>query len=154
MFSRLDHEVAPVVFPKEWNESVKTTLLSLYGDKCIKDDRTFEIFSFTYPTELLLIVSYTSLDKMIAPITLFLSTDLQKDKKDPKKIMDNLFDAVGVFYDSYFAGRGSEENEIWDEYIYEWEEADFGKQKIFYKVTRENIALSLEAESILIKSLN
>jgi hypothetical protein len=154
MFSRLDHEVTPVMFPKEWSENVKTTLLSLYGDKCIKEDRTFEIFSFTYPTELLLIVSYTSLDKLVAPVTLFLSSDLQENNKDPKKMMDNLFDAVGVFFDSYFAGQRNEENEIWDEYIYEWQEADFGKQQIYYKVTRENIALSLEAESILLKSLN
>ena len=151
MFSRLDHEVAPVIFPKEWSENVKTTLLSIYGGKCIKEDRTFEIFTFSYPTELLLIVSYTSLDKLIAPVTLFLSSNLE-EKKDPKKTMDNLFDAVGVFFDSYFGSKGNDDSEIWDEFIYEWQEADFAKQKIFYKVTRENIALSLEAESILLKN--
>jgi len=153
MFSRLDHEVTPVMFPKNWTENVKTTLLSIYGDKCIKDDRTFEIFTFTYPSEILLIVSYTSLDKLVAPVTLFLSSNLE-DKKDPKKSMDNLFDAVGVFFDSYFAAKGNDDAEAWDEFIYEWQEADFAKQQIFYKVTRENIALSLEAESILNKSLS
>lgn len=151
MFSRLEHEVSAVIFPKEWSENVKTTLLSIYGDKCIREDRTFEIFTFSYPTELVLIISYTSLDKMIAPVTLFLSSNLD-DKKDPKKTMDNLFDAVGVFYDSYFGSKGDDDSEIWDEFIYEWQEADFSKQQIFYKVTRENIALSLEAESILSKN--
>jgi hypothetical protein len=146
MFARLSHEESPVIFPKEWSENVKKTLLGIYGENCIKEDRTFEIFTFTYPTELLLIVSYTSLDKMISPITLFLSCNLE-DKNDPKKSMNNLFDAVGVFFDSYFANN----EEIWDEFIYEWQDADFGKQEIFYKVTRENIALSLEAESILLK---
>jgi hypothetical protein len=147
MFARLDHEVTPVIFPKEWSENVKQTLLSLYGDKCIKDDRTFEIFTFTYPNELLLIISYTSLDKLVAPITLFLSSNLE-EKKDPKKAMNVLFDAVGVFFDSFFATRTSE-SDVWDEYIYEWQEADFAKQQIFYKVTRENIALSMEAEALL-----
>lgn len=151
MFSRLDHEVSPVLFPKEWSENVKTTLLSIYGDKCIKEDRTFDIFTFSYPTELLLIVSYTSLDKLIAPVTLFLSSNLE-EKKDPKKTMDNLFDAVGVFFDSYFGAKRDDDAEIWDEFIYEWQETDFSKQQIFYKVTRENIALSLEAESILLKN--
>jgi hypothetical protein len=66
--------------------------------------------------------------------------------------MNTLFDAVGVFYDSYFASRGNQETDIWDEFIYEWQEADFAKHQIFYKVTRENIALSLEAESILINN--
>jgi len=149
MFARLEHEVTPVMFPKEWCENVKTTLLSVYGDKCIKADRTFEIFTFTYPTELLLIVSYTSLDKMIAPVTLFLSSNLT-EKNDPKKTMENLFDAVGVFFDSYFANQ----DEVWDEFIYEWQESDFSNQQMFYKVTRENIALSLEAESLLTKNFN
>lgn len=152
MFSRIDHEVAAVVFPKEWSEEFKQTLLGIYGDKCIKDDRTFEIFAYTYPSELLLIVSYTSLDKLVAPVSLFLSTNLET-KKDPKKTMNTLLDAVGVFYDSYFANRGDGENEIWDEFIYEWEEATFSKEQIFYKVTRENIALSIEADNLLNKNL-
>ena len=151
MFARLNHELTAVVFPAAWNEEFKTTLLGLYGDKCIKDDRTFEIFAFTYPTELLLIVSYSSLDKMVAPITLFLSTNLEA-KKDAKKTMNTLLDAVGVFFDSYFANRENDQQEIWDEFIYEWEEANFAKEQIFYKVTRENIALSLEAESLLLKN--
>jgi hypothetical protein len=150
MFARLNHEVTPVLFPKEWSENVKKTLLNIYGEKCIKEDRTFEIFTFTYPTELLLIISYTSLDKMKAPITLFLSSNLE-EQKDPKKTMNNLFDAVGVFYDSHFANNTDLESALSDEFIYEWQEADFAKQQIYYKVTRENIALSLEAESILNK---
>ncbi len=147
MFSRLEHEVSAVIFPKEWSENVKKTLFSIYGEKCIKEDRTFEIFTFTYPTELLLIISYSSLDKMIAPITLFLSSNLEENK-DSKNTMNNLFDAVGVFFDSYFSNNA----EIWDDFVYEWQETDFSKQQIFYKVTRENIALSLEAESILMKN--
>jgi hypothetical protein len=150
MFSRISHEETPVIFPKEWSENVKKTLLSIYGEQCIKEDRTFEIFTFTYPTELLLIISYSSLDKIIAPITLFLSSNLN-EKNDPKKTMNNMFDAVGVFFDSFFGSRGNNEAEIWDEFIYEWQESEFAKQQFYYKVTRENIALSLEAESILNK---
>jgi hypothetical protein len=87
---------------------------------------------------------------MKAPITLFLSSNLE-EQKDPKKTMNNLFDAVGVFYDSHFANNTDLESALSDEFIYEWQEADFAKQQIYYKVTRENIALSLEAESILNK---
>ena len=62
--------------------------------------------------------------------------------------MDNMFDCAGVFFDQYFA---KEENidEIWDDYNLDWDETEFNKEKLFYKVTRENIGLSMEANALL-----
>jgi hypothetical protein len=147
MFSRLDHDIAAVFFPTDWAAGLKQILLNIYGDKCLKDDKTFEVYGISYPSEVLMIVSYIGLDKFIAPITLSLSADLnEKTKTD--EIINDMFDSVGVFFDSYFA-KEENSDEIWDDYILDWEESEFNKQKFFYKVTRENIGLSIEADLLL-----
>jgi hypothetical protein len=147
MFSRLDHETAPVLFPKDWAEGLKQILLNIYGEKCIKDDKTFEVYGFSYPSEVLMVVSYVGLDKFVSPITIFLSADLaEKTKTDD--IINNMFDSVGVFFDSYFA-KSENQDEIWDDYVLDWEETEFNKLQFFYKVTRENIGLSIEADLLL-----
>jgi hypothetical protein len=147
MFSRLDHESKAVLFPKDWADGLKQILLNIYGERCIKDEKTFEIFGFSYPNEVLLIISYVGLDKFETPVTLFLSSDLTL-KTATDKIMDTMFDSAGVFFDSYFATEENED-EIWDDYVLDWQDAEFGSDKIFYKVTRENVMLTMEANLIL-----
>jgi hypothetical protein len=147
MFSRHDHETPAVLFPKEWGESLKQILLNIYGEQSIKDEKTFEVYGFSYPTEVLLIISYVGLDKFKTPTTLFISSNLT-DKTNSDKIMNTMFDSAGVFFDSFFAHTEDSE-EIWDEYVLDWEETEFGNENIFYKVTRENIGLSMQADLLL-----
>lgn len=147
MFSRLDQDTPAVLFPKDWSDGLKQILLNIYGEKCLKEDKTFEIYGFSYPSEVLMIVSYVSLDKFVTPITLFLSADLLKDT-NTDDIINNMFDSVGVFFDSYFA-KAENLDEIWDDYILDWEETEFGKLQFFCKVTRENIGLSMQADLLL-----
>jgi hypothetical protein len=147
MFSRHDHDIAAVLFPKDWAEGLKQILLNIYGDKCLKDDKTFEVYGFSYPNEVLMIISYTGLDKFISPITLFLSANLD-DKTKTDEILNDMFDSVGVFFDAYFTKEENSE-EIWDDYVLDWDETEFNKLIFFYKVTRENIGLSIEANLLL-----
>jgi hypothetical protein len=147
MFSRLDHDTKAVLFPKDWADGLKQILLNIYGERCIKDEKSFEVFGFSYPNEVLLIISYVGLDKFETPVTLFLSSDLTL-KTASDKIMDTMFDSAGVFFDSYFAAEENED-EIWDDYVLDWQDAEFGRDKIFYKVTRENVMLTMEANLIL-----
>ncbi|AUN99323.1 hypothetical protein DOM21_04355 [Bacteriovorax stolpii] len=147
MFSRLDHDIKAVLFPKEWADGLKQILLNIYGDKCLKDEKTFEVFGFSYPNEALLVISYVGLDKFKTPVTLFLSSDLN-EKTDTDKVMDRMFDGAGVFFDQFFAHEDTED-EIWDEYILDWDEAEFGNEKFFYRVTRENVGLTMQADMLL-----
>lgn len=147
MFSRLNHETKAVLFPKDWADGLKQILLNIYGEQAIKNEKTFEVFGFSYPTEALLVVSYIGLDKFETPVTLFLSTELN-DKVKADKIMDTMFDSAGVFFDSYFATEENED-EIWDDYVLDWQDAEFGSDKVFYKVTRENVALTMQADALL-----
>ena len=147
MFARLDQETEAVLFPKEWADGLKQILLNIYGEQCIKDEKTFEIYGFSYPDEVLLIISYVGLDKFVSPVTLFLSSDLT-NKTNTNKIMDTMFDSAGIFFDTYFATEETSDV-IWDDYVLDWQDAEFGSDKIFYKVTRENIALSMQADLLL-----
>ena len=147
MFARLKHDIPAVFFPKEWSLELKQILLNIYGEKCIKDDKTFEVYGLSYPNEVLLMISYSGLDKFQIPITFFVSSDLS-EKTDSKKVMNTMFDSAGVFFDSYFA-KQEDTDEIWDEYVLDWEEMDYANNKLFYKVTRENIELSMEANLLL-----
>lgn len=149
MFSRLDHEIPAVYFPKDWAEGLKQILLNIYGDKCIQNEKTFEIYGFSYPTEALLIISYVGLDKFETPVSLFISSDLT-DKTDTDKTMDNMFDSAGVFLDQYFSAEENNDSDvIWDDYVLDWEESEFSGEKLFYKVTRESISLTMEANALL-----
>lgn len=151
MFSRLQHDTGAVYFPDKWTSEVKQILLNVYGDRCLRDDKTFEVYGFSYPTEALLIVSFVHLNtKFEAPITLFLSSDLN-DATEAKKVMDDMVDAAGVFFDDYFAKVDSIENEdeIFEDYVLDWDEAEFSDHKIFYKISRENIGLTIQANILL-----
>ena len=149
MFSRLDHEIPAVYFPKDWAEGLKQILLNIYGEKCIQNEKTFEIYGFSYPTEALLIISYVGLDKFETPVSLFISSDLT-DKTDTDKTMDNMFDSAGVFFDQYFSAEENNDSDvIWDDYVLDWEESEFSGEKLFYKVTRESISLTMEANALL-----
>lgn len=150
MFSRLDHDIAPVLFPKDWAEGLKQILLNIYGDKCLKDEKSFEVYGFSYPNEVLMIISYVGLDKFVAPVTIFLSADLA-DSTKTDDIINDMFDSVGIFFDTYFASLDQQKSsdEIWDEYVLDWEEMEFAEQTFYCKVTRENIGLSIEADLLL-----
>jgi hypothetical protein len=150
MFSRQDHEIKPVLFPKEWGDGLKQILLNIYGEQAIKEDKTFEVYGFSWPTEVLLIVSYIGLDKFEAPVSLFISADLD-EKSNTDKMVNEMFDSAGVFFDSYFAAQKNleESGEIFDDYIHEWDETDFHNQKLFYRVTRENVGLTMQADLLL-----
>lgn len=147
MLNRIETETAPLQLPNTWTDTFKQSLLNIYGDKCLQDERTFEIYAFTFPEEALLITSYVGLDQYTSPVTLFLSADLKNNEK-PEKTLDILCDSVGVFFDHYFGFRGKED-EIFDDYVFEWQEEDFSGIKVFHKITRENVGLTLEANRLL-----
>ena len=145
MFQRIDTEIPAIELPESWRSQLKQNLLKIYGDHCLKQEKTFEVYAYTFPRELLIISSYVGLDKNTIPITLLLSADLN-EKTDSKKLFNALIDNIAVFFDQYFQNQ---ENEDWDEFVHDWQEEELNRQTFFYKVTRENIGLTLEAERLL-----
>jgi hypothetical protein len=143
MHSRKEQQAAGIELPASWRETVTELLYSTYEEQCIKSNRSFEVFGQTFPDEVFLAISLLDQnDQAAIPVTCSLSSDLSStDKSD--KIIETLIDSVGMIFDDYFS------SENWDEFTPIWTDIEFKGIKIYYKITRENVALSLLADKLL-----
>jgi hypothetical protein len=145
MLSRKNHETLGQPLPAEWIERVQNLMEDLYRGKCEKLQRTFAIYGFHYPDELLLIVSLLGKNNPRAlPVSCFLSIDLEQEGVWSGQL-ETLLDGAGMFFDSFFAKKD------WNDYLPDWTKATFRKKTIYYMVSRENIALTIEADRLLKK---
>tara|TARA_Y100000780_G_C13696127_1_gene423448 strand:+ start:201103 stop:201540 length:438 start_codon:yes stop_codon:yes gene_type:complete len=143
LLSRKEQERLGIVLPEQWRQKVESVLYGVYQKNCDNDKKGFQVYAITYPDELLLTASYLNQEKLEeAPVTYMISMDLE-EKEDPQKYLDTLIDSIGIFFDQYFADAN------WNDYQANWEEAEYKKLKFFYKISRENMALSIQAEQLL-----
>jgi hypothetical protein len=132
------------LLPNEWTEELTKVLTETYFDRSEKDQCFFDIHGEIYEKEFVAIISYIHhTDHMSSPISLFLSHDVVEDSKAFKKVLKNLVDLVGEIFDDIFA------NEDWSDYSLNWTENTYKGSDFFYKITRENISLTLQAEQFL-----
>lgn len=149
MLARKEQNVLGKELPKEWLEEVTSLLKSVYLENFKNDPRTFEVFGFTYPDELLVIFSFVDNHKnTISPVSLFVSIDIN-EKSKLKKIKDKLIDTTGVFFDEFFQNMNSDEESVYQSH---WSEGEHDGFQFFYKVSRENIRQTMEATKLLIDS--
>ncbi len=142
MLARYDQEKAGISFPEEWTTKFQKLLTSLYLSDLEKRQQEFSVFALGYPNELLLIVTLADKEAKGIPVSYFASCDLDS-KKEPLKQLNAMADSVAVFLDQYFS------EDEWYDFIDIWTEAELKGQKFFYKVVRENAALTLEADRLL-----
>lgn len=132
--------------PTEWLESLNRLLNETYKSECQQNGRYFDVYGQVYPEELLLTVSYLSeKDEYLSPLTCFLSCepDQMATEEKVKETQANFIDVVGLFFDEIFA------DSEWDEFEPTWQEVTHKNQNYFYKLSRENINLTLEADKLL-----
>jgi hypothetical protein len=133
-------------FPLDWIEGLARLLNETYKTECKQNGRYFDLYGQVYQEELLLIVSYLSEnDEYLAPISLFLSSAPEQitTPSKVKETQENFIDLVGLFFDEIF------EQEEWNEFEPLWQEVTHKNQQYFYKITRENINATLEANRLL-----
>lgn len=146
MLARKKSSKSGTLLPTEWVESLNRLLNETYQSECKKNGRYFDVYGQVYPEELLLVVSYLSeKDEYLAPVTLFLSSDPDQiaDEEKVKETQKNFIDIVGLFFDEIFA------DEEWDNFEPTWQEVTHKHQNYFYKLSRENINATLEANRLL-----
>ncbi|MFT6069770.1 MAG: hypothetical protein ACJAT2_001683 [Bacteriovoracaceae bacterium] len=146
MLSRKEQTVKANFFPKKWTAEVKNILEGLYKPQCDARDLYIEVHAITYPNELILAVSL--LDKeleTVIPITYMASADLN-EKENPEEILNLLVDSIGFFFDNFF---NLEEDPNETIYSSDWEESKVKDKAFHFKITRENIGLSLMADALL-----
>ncbi len=132
--------------PQEWAESLARLLNETYKKECEKDDKYFDVYGLIYSEELLVVVSYLSeKDEYLAPITVLLSCDGEdmNSEEKLKETQKNYIDIVGLFFDEIFS------EDEWNEFTPHWQEVTHKHKNYFYKITRENVALTIEADKLL-----
>ncbi|WP_127714947.1 hypothetical protein [Halobacteriovorax sp. HLS] len=143
MLSRKEHDCEAIALPEEWTKKVETLLNEVYQSNCKEVGKVFEVYGSTYPSEFVFITSLINPENdRITPVTYFISKDLDPSTK-PEKMLDDLVDSIGAFYDIYFSTPD------WSDFQAEWLETEFKGHKFFYKISRENVALHLAADKLL-----
>lgn len=132
--------------PQEWVEGLNRLLNETYSKECKQNGRYFDVYGQIFPDELLVIASYLSeKDEHISPISCFLTCDPEDmaTEEKVKETQKNFIDLIGLFFDEIFA------EEDWNEFEPHWQEVTHKNHKYFFKITRENINLTLEADKLL-----
>lgn len=148
MLSRKEQTLRANFFPIKWTAEVKNLLEGLYKPQCDLNNLYIEVFALTYPDELVLAVSL--LDKeneIVIPVTYMASADLG-EKENPEDTLNLLVDSIGFFFENFFASLTSPDQ---DETIYssDWEQSKVKNKEFHYKITRENVGISLAADALL-----
>jgi len=137
--------------PSDWQESLSRLLNETYKKECQQEGRYFDVYGQIYPEELLLVVSWLSeKEQGVAPVTCFLSCepDQMASEEKVKKTQADFIDLAGLFYDDIFSKEDWNDDEV-SMFEPNWQEVSHKNQNYFYKLSRENINLTLEADRLL-----
>jgi hypothetical protein len=145
MFSRKNEDISGKDIPAEWKESFLALLNETFEKNIQMDKKEFDLYGQIFDDELLVMTTYYNPKiSSESSTSVFISIDLEK--KDPnklKKVIDGMVDLTGAIYDDIFSSTEfSDFSGLWLETIHE-------KQTYFYKISRENIKLTLEANKLL-----
>ncbi len=135
---------API--PADWTESVARLLNETYADECKKRDRYFDVYGRVFPEELLVVASFAPENRPHeSAVTCFLSCDAaeMQDPATVKKTQAAFVELLGLFYDEILAVPE------WDEWEPLWQEVEHAGKTYFYRLSRENFGLTLEADRLL-----
>jgi hypothetical protein len=146
MLARKKTSLRGKMMPQDWVEGLSRLLNETYKNECQKAKKYFDISGQIFKEEMLLTVSYLSEDdQYVLPITLFLSAgpDQMINEAMVKETQKNFIDLIGLFFDEIFA------DSEWNNFEESWQEVTVHKINYFYKVSRENVNLTLEANKLL-----
>ncbi|MBF0313046.1 MAG: hypothetical protein HQK52_06495 [Oligoflexia bacterium] len=151
MLTRLSHQSEDEKkIDLELKTSIEETLARVYQCYLNELSKKIEVYVKLFPTELLLITSLVDNKvESASALTLFISCDFEGNEGEKgldKKKIHSLIDVAGLFWDKYFNEKGSATSL---DITGVWEEVDFNEMKFYCKLSRENIALTLKADSLL-----
>lgn len=132
--------------PVEWVETVTQLLNQTYQSECNARSRRFEVYGQIFPQELLVVIGFVPpRDQPEGAISCFLSCDAAHltTTAKVKETQANYVDIAGMFFDEVFA------DESWDGWEPNWQEVEWKGKTYWYKMTRENVQLTLEADRLL-----
>lgn len=144
MLGRYEENTVGKPLPNEWQEDFVAVINEAYHAKAEAAGRFFDVYGAIYDREFVVISSYIHKeDQLAAPITLFISHDIITDEKKMKKALKDVVNLAGLIWDDILA------TDEWNDFVPNWTENDFNGNQFHYKITRENISLTLQANEIL-----
>lgn len=146
MLARKPTSTSGKLLPHEWTTKVADLLNGTYALECQKRECVFDVYGQAFPEELLVVVSFISTKhRGQSPTALFLSSEALalSTPQELKKTQDLFIEITGQFFDEIFANENGAE---WEPM---WQEVEYQNHKYFYKLSRENIALTTEADRLL-----
>lgn len=145
MLGRKSSSLKGQPLPSEWSDTVKSLLNQTYAKECDAQVRTFDVYGQIYSEELLIIIGFNPKEPVESATTCFLSCDASEFTSLEKLRITQaaLIDVAGLFYDEIFA------TDEWSEWEPNWQEVEWKGKTYFYKLTRENVTLTLEANRLL-----
>jgi hypothetical protein len=149
MYARKDQETQGVNVPDEFKDQLELILDESFAARKKNEQETFEAFGKIFPDEILLMVCFYNRSRMQdSAVSCYISVDVDpKIKQKPNQTLNEMIDLTGIFFDAYFSEA---EFEDWEP---NWQTTQFKNKEFFYKITRENISLSLQADALLEKEL-
>lgn len=146
-FSRLNENKAGTDLPKNWLENISLLINDTYPELS-QLEKSCQVWAELFDNELLIITSLRDIDTAAAPTTISISTDIEKNSdKELKKILDKSVETIGMIVESYLDNLAQADQVF--EYNQEWEQEKKNKFSFYYKVTREDIELTLKANQLL-----
>jgi hypothetical protein len=146
MLARKKNSKGGKPIPQDWVEGLSRLLNESYKNEAKAQNRYFDVYGQIYSEELLLVVSWLSeKDEYASPVTLFLSceADQMSTEKKVKETQESYLELTGLFFDEIFA------DEEWNNFEPVWQEVTHKNQNYWYKITRENVNATLEANKLL-----
>lgn len=147
MFSRhTNREEKPNQIPTEILSFIDKLIEETFEKSLSQKNLDLNVYGELYENEIVLIFSLMKKhDTKLNTISLFISDDITPTTK-LEKTVDSLINASSEFFET--VSLSSEEN-LDDLYSPRWQKADSTSENFHYKISRENILLTIEANKLL-----
>lgn len=147
MFSRHEtREEESKQIPEELLKFINNLIHETFHKSFSEKGLSLSVYGEMYENEIVLIFSLIkSNDHNMNTISLFISDDIDKNSKLEKKV-DYLINSSSEFFETICQ---SSDEEIVELYSPRWQKTDLTSENFFYKISRENIELTIEANKLL-----
>jgi hypothetical protein len=139
-FSHKNEENSGTILPEKWVNQLSALIQETFPEM---QNRKALYWGEYFTNELLLIASIYNEATSKIPYTILLSIEINStQEKEIKKVLDSATQVLGVIIEDYLTS----EEEL--EYVPTWTENQLQQQKFNYRITREDILLTLEANKL------
>ncbi len=134
-------------FPEQWSDQVSLSFNEYFKEKYKLEGKIFYCYGFLCKDELLVGLSLNNeTENPESPITVFLSKDLTEEEREKPKTFEKakqeMLDILGLIFRDLL-------NEDDVPYFGDWAKYEYKKNEYFYKVSREDLELYIQAEALL-----